>query len=231
MGVGGVFTCGFGRIGLFFGGQIGSVWIVDINAVIVGVGVEVSGVERCLVAAAPVVFELTRAPAALELCLAGVAGRCIVEIPRVVVVHRERRRACSVVLEIRAHGFGLGEIFLALGSLGFLLFFLLEVVDDFIDDLHLLFRRHCCQPQQRVLKRHVLGIDGEFVEHVTALFDELVVGIIFGELGHCLGIAGLCVGIISALEIEASERQLAQSLVDARARRLLGGELIVLDGV
>ena len=74
MGVGGVFTCGFGRVGLFFGGQIGGVGIVGVNAVIVGVGVEVSGVERCLVAAAPVVFELTRAPAALELCLAGVAG-------------------------------------------------------------------------------------------------------------------------------------------------------------
>ena len=74
MGIGGVFARCFCRVGLFFSGLVGGVGIVGVNAVIFGVGVEVGGVERCLIAATPVVFKLARGPAALELCLAGVAG-------------------------------------------------------------------------------------------------------------------------------------------------------------
>ena len=59
MGVGGTFARCFCRVGLFFSGLIGGVRIVGVNAIVVVVGVEVGGVERCLIAAAPVVFEFT----------------------------------------------------------------------------------------------------------------------------------------------------------------------------
>ncbi len=67
--------------GLFFAGSVFSRRVGIFGVGIFGVGIEIGGVERRLVAPAPVILELARAPALLELGFAGIARGGVVEIP------------------------------------------------------------------------------------------------------------------------------------------------------
>ena len=78
---------------------------------------------------------------------------------------------------------------------------------------------------------HVLGICGEFVKDIAAPLQQLVVGISLGQLRDSLGIAGLGLDIFAALEIEISEGELSQRLVNAVAGGFLYRELIIGDSL
>ena len=76
-----------------------------------------------------------------------------------------------------------------------------------------------------------MGIYRQLIKHVAALFEHIVVGIVLVNQRNGLGIAGLCLVILAQVEVEAAQRQLADGLVHTVACALLGGELVILDGV
>ena len=188
--------------------------------------------ECGLVAAAPVVFELSRAPAALELGLALVLGHGVVEIPRLVGVGHEVSGGSLVFLDVfLAFTLLLSQVFGTLGLIGLFLLLLYQLLGETLGHLHLLFGGHGGEGEQRVLQLDVSGIECEFVEHVAAAFQHLVVGVGLGQLGHGLRIARLGLDIFSLLEIEVSEGELREGLVDAVAGRFLDSGAIVLEGL
>ena len=201
-----------------------------------GVGsgcVLIIGVERegGLVAAAPVVLEFAVAPLLLESGLAGVFGGCVVEIPRVVGVDGVGRRLLAVVFQRAAIGRLLRQVFFALSVFGLFLLLLFQSVDNLLYHRLLLIHRQLRQAQQRVLQGHVLRIHGQFVEHVAAALQHLVVGVLLAELRNGLGIARLGKVVFALGEVDASQRDLAYGLVDAVACALLGRSHIVGHGV
>ena len=107
----------------------------------------------------------------------------------------------------------------------------LEFLDDLVDDFQLLLGGHLGQHQQRVLQGDVLGIDSQFVEHIAALLEQFVVGIVLVDQRNGFGIAGLCVIILAPCKVDATQGQLADGLVHTVAGTLFGSEPVVLDGV
>ena len=189
--------------------------------------------EGCLVSASPVVLEFAVTPLLLECGFTGILRGRVVEVPRLVVVHLVRGggiRATLVATGVALGGL-LGQVFLAGGILGLFLLFLLQVLNDFLDYLLLLLGSHLRESQQRVLEGHVLSVNREFVEHITAFLEFLVVGIVLVHLCDALGVAGLRQVIFVLGEVHAAQGELADGLVDAVAGALLGGELVVLDGI
>ena len=193
--------------------------------------VKVGGVEARLVAAAPVVLELARAPAALELGAAGRAGALVVEVPRVVVVHLELLGSLRGVALARAVGGLFGHICLAGGLLGLLALACLEVVDGGVDDVHSGRRVHRGQLQQRVLVGDVLRVGGQLVQDVRAPLQRVQAGIVFRQLGHGLGVAGLGLLVAAFVVEKAAEADVEDGLVDAVAGRFGRTLLVVLDGL
>ena len=146
----------------------------------VGSGDVVVKRECGLVAAAPVVLEFAVTPRLLERCLAGILRGGVVEVPRAVVINLETgwRVGRSVVVQLVAARVLVGKVGLAVSI--FLLFFLLflEFVDDFLNHRLHLSIAHLRQAQQRVLKGNVLRVHGEFVKHVAAVLQFLIVGVV-----------------------------------------------------
>ena len=188
--------------------------------------------EGVLVAAAPVVLELAVAPLLLEGGLALVFGSRVVEVPRLVGVEGVLRGSCrGTLVSIGAAGSVLlGQIFLALGVFGLFLFLFLELVDDFLYHLFLVGQGQLRQLEQRVLQGHVARVHRELVEHVAALLDFLVVGILLVDLRHGLAVAGLGQVILALGKVDTAQPELAYGLVDAVARALLGRRHIVFYG-
>ena len=122
------------------------------------------------------------------------------------------------------------EVFLARGILGLFFLFFLQFLDDFGDNGLLLFGGHLGQREQRVLQRHILRIHSEFVKHVAALLEHIVVGVVIVDQRNGLGIAHLCIVILASGEVDAAQRELADGFVHAVAGALFGSEPVVLDG-
>ena len=179
--------------------------------------------EGGLVAAAPVILVLTRTPAALELGLTLVLGHAVVEVPRLVAIVDYSVGGSLVALDVVAGALLVGQVFLALGVLGFLLLPGDQLVHEFLTRLTLFLGCHLGQSQQRVLQMDVSGIGSQFVQHVAALFQQLIIGICLRKLRHGLGVAGLSLHIVALQEVQVSQRQLRQGLVDAVAGGFLHG--------
>ena len=94
--------------------------------------------EGGFVPSPPVVLQFAATPHLLELCLTGVLGGGVIEVPRVVGVHVETGRVIVVALESGALRVLLGEVFLTGGVLGLFFFLLLEFDDDLGDYFPLL---------------------------------------------------------------------------------------------
>ena len=121
------------------------------------------------------------------------------------------------------------QVFLAGGVLGLFLFLFLEVFDNLGDNGLLLLGSHLGEHEQGVLQEDVLGIYGELIEHVAALLEHLVVGIIVVDQGDSLGVAHLSLVILAPVEVDAAQCQLADGLLYTIAGALFGGEPVVLD--
>ena len=167
----------------------------------------------------------------LESRLTGILGGGVIEVPGIVVVDIVGSRLLGAALKPCAGTLLLCEISLAVGSFLFLFFLLLEFLDNLGNHLLLLLKRHLGEAQQRVLQRYVARVHCQLVEHIAAVLEHLVIGIILAELRNCLAIARLCLVILALSKIDAAQRELAYCLVDAVARALLGSKLIVLDGM
>ena len=187
--------------------------------------------EGVLVAPAPVILELAVTPLLLECGFTGILGGGVVEVPRVVVVDIIGGRLLGVVFQSSALALLLSHISLALGILFLFFFFLLEVLDNLGDNLLLLLERQLRQPQQRVLQSHVARVHRQLIEHVAALLELLVVGVILAKLRNGLAVAWLCLVILVLSKVDASQGELADGFVNAVACAFLGCQLIVLDGV
>ena len=184
--------------------------------------------EHLFVAATPVVLKFAVAPTLLELRLTSVLGLRVVEVPRLVVVHRELLRRIIVLLQVALGGL-VGEVVLAVGILALLFFLFLQLVDDFLDDSLDLGVAHLRELEQRVLQGHVASIYSQLIKHVAALLDGLIVGVVFAELWHGLGIARLSQVILVLSKVDATQLELADGLVDAVAGALLSSKDIVLN--
>ena len=94
-----------------------------------------------------------------------------------------------------------GEIFLAAGFLGLFFLLFLQLLDELVDNLVALVFGHVGKAQQRVLQVDVLRVDGQLVEHVAATLYIVVVGECLRQQGHGLGVVGLCLLVVAALEV------------------------------
>ena len=166
----------------------------------------------------------------LESRFTGIDGCRVVEVPRLVVVDLVGGRCVALGAQGIALGGLVGQIGFACGSVFLFFFFLFELFDDFLDDFLLLFGRHLRQLEQRVLQGYVARVHSQLVEHVAAVLQELVVGIVLADLRQGLGVAGLCQVILVLCEVHPAQRELADGLVDAVACAFFGGLHIVFDG-
>ena len=213
-----------GRVVASHHGRVAGVFFL----LVAGVLLEREGV---LVASSPVILELAVSPQLLEGGLTGILGSGVVEVPRVVGVDIVGGGLLRVVLQAIVLALLLSHVGLTLGSLFLFFLSLLEVLDNLGNHLLLLLERHLRQSQQRVLQRHVARVHRQLVEHVAAVLELLVVGVVLAKLWNSLAVAWLSLVILVLCKVDASQRELADGLVDAVAGALLGGELIVLDGV
>ena len=187
--------------------------------------------EGVFIATTPVVLQLTVAPLLLERRFTRIFRGCVVEVPRFVVVERKGGGRIFAGGRIGALCALICHIFLTGGVFSLLFFLFLQVVDDFLNHLLLLFERHFRQAQKRVLQRHVAGIHRQLVEHIAALFQFTEIGVGFAQERNRLGIAGLGEVVLALREVDAAECELANRLVDAVARAFLRRQLVVCHGV
>ena len=115
-----------------------------------------------------------------------------------------------VVVELRP--LLLGEIFFSLLCFGLFFFFFDEVVDDFLYGFVPVVFAHGRQVLQTVLQLDILCIDNQLVEDGRSSGEQVVLGIVFFQLGNGFGIARLGIDILSSFEIELAERDLADGL-------------------
>ena len=139
----------------------------------------------------------------------------------------------------------MGEIFFSLLCFGLFFFFFDEVVDDFLYGFVPVVFTHGRQVLQTVLQLDILCIDNQLVEDRRSSGEQVVLGIVFFQLGNGFGIARLGIDILSSFEIEIAERDLAdgffyavasallicQAVVFHRFERVFAGQVEIADGV
>ena len=111
----------------------------------------------------------------------------------------------------------MGEIFFSLLCFGLFFFFFDEVVDDFLYGFVPVVFTHGRQVLQTVLQLDILCIDNQLVEDRRSSGEQVVLGIVFFQLGNGFGIARLGIDILSSFEIEIAERDLADGFFYAVA--------------
>ena len=192
---------GFG-LRFFIGQGLGVVILLPAPFGNVGLG------ERSLVAAAPIVFELTASPLALELRLSGRYQRSVVEIPRRASARHGGCRYLLYLVELGSIGLLLGQQSGPTGLLGSGLFGSNEVVDNLLDMAVALLFGHGGYPLQTVLQLNIAGIHRQLVEYRRAPHQIGIVGVTLVDQRQGLGITGLRLGVLAAFKIDTSQRQL-----------------------
>ena len=165
---------------------------------------EIIHIERCLVAAAPVVLQLTRAPAALELLTSGVTCLCIIEIPRVVSVDIVLLRRLVVLVHLRLVLRFVGLVLLASGRLGLLYFLFRKLANYGIYHLGPFKGIHGGKPQQRILQVHVLRVHRQLVKDIAAALQHRQIREVVRQQRHALRIARLSQLILPAVIIQTA---------------------------
>ena len=113
----------------------------------------------------------------------------------------------------------------------FLLLFLFQFIDDAVDYLQLFFLRHHREFQQRVLQMDGIGVRHQFVEHLRAVRQFLVVVAILVQQSDGLAVAALGIVVFLHLPVQVSQGQQQHAFLYATARRLLVAFLVGGNGL
>ncbi len=158
----------------------------------------------------------------------------VIEIPLSVAWRHGLLGCGGLLLLVVAHRRLLGEdlfcFSLFTGSL-LLLLFLLELLNDTVNDFQTLFLGHLGQPLQRVLQLHAAGMGHQFVEHFRTVGQLLVVLAVLVEQSDGFAVAALGVGKFLALPVQVTQCQQQHTLFDTATSRLLVALFVSLDGL
>ena len=189
-----------------------------------------------LVDALPVVNVLTLAPKSLESLFSLAHSHWVIEVPCAALVTRRRlgciRRLTGIVAV--SHGSLTGQLTLGIGfGLAFALFFLflLQGFDDTVDGLVALFFGELGQHLQRVLQIDGLGVRHQFVEHLRAVGELLVVVAVFVEQSDGFAVATLGIAEFLLYPVKVAQMEQQHSFLDTAAGGLLVAFFVGGDGI
>ena len=190
-------------------------------------------VDHGLVGPLPVVNVLALAPLLLELLLSLADGRLVVEVPLGVLATGSRGGGGRALRGAVADGaLALLRLlylrFLCASLLFFL--FLLQFVDDAVDGRQPFLFGHGCQLLQRVLQIDGVSVGHQFVEHLRAVRQFLVVRALFVQQSDGFAIAALRVVVFFLYPVEIAELQQQHAFFNAAARGFLVAFLVGANG-
>ncbi len=171
----------------------------------------------------------------MEGCLSLIDGHGVVEIPRArLILHAGAGLRFPVVAEPVALGRLRRQLFLGFSLLGgplFLLLLLLQSLYHTVDGLVAFVLRQAGKHLQRVLQIDGIGERHQFVEHLRAFRQLLIVAAVFVQQSDGLAVTALRIVILLARPIEVSELEQQHTFLYTVAHRLLVAFLVGGNGV
>ena len=186
-----------------------------------------------LVDALPVVHVLALSPLPLECLFSLIHGHGVVEVPGVVLLAAQRGCGGLRGVVAVADGTLLLQLRLCFGfslPVAFLLFFFLQGLNHAVDGLVAFLFGKFGQHLQRVLQMDGLGEGHQFVEHLRAFVELLVVLAVLVKEPDGLAVAALGIAELLLVPIEVAQMKQEHAFLDTAAGGFLVAFLIGGDG-